>query len=164
MALDLTGLLTEDPGDPENYKFVVVGDVNGWLPISDSDVAARAADSAPRPATIADVMIERARRLSLGFNYDFGDARGVHHIGTTDADMLGWREVTDASNALIALGQPNATLQIVTDTGPATITAMEFQSVLAAAALARQPIWAASFALQAMSPIPSDYAADSYWL
>jgi hypothetical protein len=27
----------------------------------------------------------------------------------------------------------------------------------------RQPIWAASFALETMNPIPSDYANNSYW-
>jgi hypothetical protein len=35
--------------------------------------------------------------------------------------------------------------------------------VLVAAAQFRQPLWAASFVLQAMSPIPADYANDKYW-
>lgn len=113
--------------------------------------------------SIDDVIAERSRRLALGFDYDFGDARGLHHIGTTPQDMEGWGEVRDASNAFIALGLPNATINIVTNTGPVTITAMEFQSILAAATAARQPVWSASFGLQAMSPIPADYADDEYW-
>jgi hypothetical protein len=47
--------------------------------------------------TVADVVAERARRLALGFLYDFGDARGVHHIGTTLDDMNGWDEVAKGS-------------------------------------------------------------------
>lgn len=119
----------------------------------------------PPPApTAEDVIAERARRLALGFDYDFGDGRGVHHIGTTDADMKGWDEVAKASSAFIALGAPTTEIAIVTDTGPVTVTALEFQAILAAATAARQPIWAASFALQAMDPIPVDYADNSYWV
>lgn len=115
------------------------------------------------PPTIADIVAERERRLSLGFNYNFGDARGIHAIGTTASDLAGWDEVTKATQAMIALGQPSATVDIVTNTGTATITAVEWQHVLLAAAAFRQPIWAASFALQTMSPIPTNYVADIYW-
>jgi hypothetical protein len=115
-------------------------------------------------AVSADAVVqERLRRLELGFDYDFGDARGVHRIGTTDADMKGWDEVAKAAAAYLALGQPGAVMEIVTDTGHASVTAMEFQSLLAAAAAYRQPIWAVSFALQASTPIPADYADDAYW-
>ncbi|MGE0022126.1 MAG: hypothetical protein AB7S70_00655 [Hyphomicrobium sp.] len=120
---------------------------------------------APEPyqPTVDDVVGERARRLALGFEFDFGDARGVHHIGTTPEDMVGWDEVAKASQAFIALGAPATEITIVTGTGPAVITALEFQQILAAAAVARQPLWAASFALQAMDPIPADYDDNSYW-
>lgn len=114
--------------------------------------------------TIDDVARERERRLAFGFHYNFNDARGIHLIGTTDADMKGWREVTDAAQAEINLGNPNGPFTtIVTNTGPATITAMEWQAILRAAKVARDPFWQASFALEAMNPIPSDYAADSRW-
>lgn len=113
--------------------------------------------------TATDVQAERTRRLALGFDYNFNDSRGIHHIGTTDEDMVGWDEVAKAASAKIALGQPAATFNIVTNTGPATVTAMEFQSILDTATAVRQPIWAASFVLQAMNPIPSDYTADHYW-
>ncbi len=115
------------------------------------------------PVTPSDIQLERARRLGLGFDYDFGDARGVHHIGTNEEDMKGWDEVAKASGAFIALGQSGAEFTIVTNTGPATVTALEFQGILAAAAQARQPIWAASFVLQQMNPLPADYTDDSYW-
>ena len=110
-----------------------------------------------------DVISERRRRLSVGLDYDFGDARGTHHIGTSDDDMRGWREVTDYANALIDIGNTTTTINIVTDTGPASVTAPEWQAVILAAAQWRQAIWARSFELQAMSPIPSNYADDSRW-
>ena len=109
------------------------------------------------------VIAERERRLALGFDYDFGDGRGIHNIGTTTQDMKGWDEVTKATQALCALGYGSAPVTIVTNTGPATITAMEWQQILVAATQFRQPLWAASFALQAMDPIPDDYTNDIYW-
>ena len=116
------------------------------------------------PVTAEMVAAERQRRFDLGFDYDFGDARGVHHFGTTADDMKGWDEVTQMSQAAIAVGAPSTAIGILTETGPATITALEWQSILLAAGAARQPLWAASFALQAMDPIPADYATnETYW-
>lgn len=109
------------------------------------------------------VIAERERRLSAGFPYDFGDARGIHYIATSEQDMKGWGEITMASQAAIALGLSTAPINIVTNTGPVTVTALEWQQILLAATAVRQPIWAASFGLQAMTPIPDDYTSDAYW-
>lgn len=117
-----------------------------------------------RPVTQDMVIAERKRRLALGFAYDFGDARGVHQIGTTEQDMTGWDEVTMASQAAMALGLPTTPLNIVTNTGPVVVTAQEWQLILLAASQFRQPIWAASFALQAAVPIPANYANDEWWV
>ena len=137
-----------------------INGVNGPYEI---DAATFDADRAPQPPTPAQVIAERSRRFALGFDYDFGDARGVHHIGPTPEDLAGWDEVTTLSNALVNLGNGSATIDIVTNTGPATVTATEWQSILIAAGTFRQPIWAASFVLQATDPIPVDFADDSYW-
>lgn len=118
---------------------------------------------APPPPSADNVIAERERRLGLGFDYDFGDERGVHRIGTSAADMVGWDEVTKYANAMVALGDTASTITIVTDTGPTAVTALEWQSVLVAAGAFRQPIWQASFILQVMDPIPADYADDNYW-
>ena len=116
-----------------------------------------------QPITTADVQIERERRLALGFAFDFGDERGVHTIGTTDADMAGWQEVTTLAQARLALNDTTP-IAVVSDTGPALVTPLEWMSVLEAAAAFRQPIWAGSFWLQAQDPIPDDYATnDAYW-
>ena len=110
------------------------------------------------------IVAERRIRLSAGFDYDFGDARGVHSIGTTDADMAGWDEVTKGANALINIGAGSTEINIATNTGACAVTAIEWQAILIAATQFRQPIYAASFALQAMDPIPSDYATnETYW-
>ena len=112
-----------------------------------------------KPITPDDVIAEAERLMALGFEYDFGDARGVHRIGTTKKDREGWDEVTQAAQAFMALGQPKATFGIVTDTGPCQVTAAEWQNVLLAAAAYRQPIWSARFTLNAQDPIPDDYEA-----
>lgn len=110
------------------------------------------------------VIRERARRLALGFDYNFGDARGVHRIGTTDADMIGWDEVTKYASALVASGNTTAIISIVTNTGPAQVTAQEWQNILIAAGQFRQPIWQGSLVLQAMDPVPTDFSSnDAYW-
>jgi hypothetical protein len=118
---------------------------------------------APPAPTPADVHTERDRRLALGFDYDFGDERGVHRINTTPADMVGWDEVTKLAQALINVGQPGANITIATGTGIAQVTAMEWQAVLLAAGTFRQQVWGASFMLEAVDPIPDDFAEDGYW-
>lgn len=113
----------------------------------------------------ADLVVrERERRLALGFTYSFGDERGSHNIGTTDQDMKGWDEVRALAFAAVLLGQPQTSIPIVTNTGPVTVTAEEWLRILVAAGNYRQPIWAASFKLQSMNPIPADYTSDHYWV
>lgn len=121
-------------------------------------------DSAPKPASLEDVANERERRLALGFEHDFGDERGIHLIGTTPADMRKWLdEVTPIAQAMLNAGMPNGEIGIHTNTGQITITAAEWQSILIAAGQWRQPLYQASFALQAMDPLPEDYTDDQYW-
>lgn len=116
-----------------------------------------------RDSAIAAIVAERERRLAVGFDYDFGDTRGVHRIATADQDMRGWDEVTKVANAMLALGDDISTIDIVTETGSVNVTAIEWQHVLVAAGTFRQPIWTASFALQAMDPIPEDVSEDGLW-
>lgn len=118
----------------------------------------------PYQVSIEEVVKERERRLALGFDFNFGDARGVHRIGTTEQDMKGWDEVSKFASAAIALGQSNTNIDIVTNTGPVKVQALEWQQILVAAAQFRQPIWAKSFMIEAMNPIPEDFRNDvPYW-
>lgn len=109
--------------------------------------------------------LELERRLSLGFDFDFGDARGVHHFGTTPKDMERWiQEVTPLAQSAMNRGEPNREIGIKTETGPAAVKASEWWAVLDAAADWRQPLYAAYFALKARPAIPADYATNpAYW-
>ena len=107
------------------------------------------------------IVAERVRRLGLGFNYDFGDVRGVHRIGTSPADMIGWGEVSTYAGALLDSGDVTTQIAIVTDTGPCHVTAPEWRAIEIAAAVFRQPIWARSFVLSAL--LPTDYTSDAQW-
>ncbi len=119
---------------------------------------------APPEPTKDDVDRERARRIALGFTYDFGDARGLHKFGMTASDMEGWSRVTALKDALLAAGQPDALIEISTDTAKADVSAAEWNEILLHGAQHHeQPIWQACFTLQAMHPIPPDYLADEYW-
>lgn len=122
----------------------------------------QATSTTPMP-TPSDVVRERDRRLALGFDYDFNDERGTHRIGTTEADMKGWDEVSKASLAAVLLGAPGTPIDIVTETGPVTLTAIEWQQIIVRATQVRQSIWHASFTLQVMQPIPETYADDVWW-
>lgn len=117
-----------------------------------------------RDELIAAIERERDRRLAAGFDYDFGDERGRHRIGTTDADERGWDKVTKLAAAYIASGQPDAQLSIVSDSGPVVLSAQEWQRVLIAKGEFEQPIFAASFALQGLKCIPPDVENPKYWL
>jgi hypothetical protein len=112
--------------------------------------------------SVLELHAERDRRLGLGFDYDFGDARGVHHIDTTPADMIGWDEVSKLASALLALGQTTP-ITIATGTGVTQVTPLEWQMVMLAAAAYRQPIWGASFIISAMDPLPTNFTNDAYW-
>lgn len=109
------------------------------------------------------IVAERERRFALGFDYDFKDSRGVHRIGTTPKDMEGWDEVTKLAQAAINLQRPDTPINIKTNTGAAQITALEWQSILLAAAMARQPLWAASFLMMEQNPIRTDFQSDAAW-
>lgn len=118
----------------------------------------------PGPLTPDDVVAEQRRRLALGFDYDFGDVRGVHHIATTEQDMQDWQEVTTWATLMKLTGDTTATLMIATSTGIAEVTADDWLAVLAAGTASRQPIFQGAFWLMAQDPVPTDYATnEAYW-
>ena len=134
-----------------------------WTPDPATFITAEMKAAQAREAKVAEVIKERERRLALGFDYNFNDARGIHRIATTDEDMRGWDEVTKVANAMLALGDQTSTISIITGSGQAAVTAIEWQHVLVAAGAFRQPIWTASFVLQAMDPIPNDVTDPAFW-
>lgn len=136
----------EDPYDPELVPYPVPKDL-------------------PQHDLARMIVRERKRRLGLGFDYDFGDERGVHHIGTTDDDMKGWRDVDTMAFKAMARGDPGKIIYIATDTGPTWVTASEWLDILDFAEGVRQPLWTRSFELQALAPnIPQDIETNpSHW-
>ncbi|KRA05368.1 hypothetical protein ASD74_02410 [Rhizobium sp. Root564] len=119
----------------------------------------------PRPVTAEMLTFELDRRLSLGFDYDFEDERGVHHFGTTPADMTRWtQEVTPLAQAAMNMGEPDRQIGIKTETGATFVTATEWWRVLDAAAEWRQPLYAAYFMLKSLPQIPTDFATNTdFW-
>lgn len=113
--------------------------------------------------TDQNVIDERTRRMALGFVHDFQDSRGMHSIGTTPADMMGWNDVDKSVNAMALLGLMDQHFQIITNTGLVSITPIDWAKITLTATGFRTPIWLKSFALQAMTPIPADFANDVYW-
>lgn len=114
--------------------------------------------------TAAHVRAERDRRLEHGFTYDFGDERGVHEFDLTQADMIGWNEVTVGAQTLLNVGMPDTVINIETNTGMVAVTALEWQSVILSMMTFRQPIWQASFIIEQMQPIPHDFTDDKWWV
>ena len=118
----------------------------------------------PRLVT-ADILTgEIERRLSLGFDFDFEDERGVHHFGTTTKDMQRWaQEVTPLAQAAMNMGQPDRLIAIKTETGLVSLAASEWWRVLDAATGRRQSLYGSYFALKAMERVPTDYTSDNRW-
>jgi len=117
----------------------------------------------PREAGTEDVRMEAHHRLEAGFDYDFGDARGVHRIGTTEADLRGWDEVSTYAFALALTGDMTTLITIETDTGTTQVTSLEWLDVLKAAAAIRQNIWNKSFEMQKAKSRPSNVEDDKHW-
>lgn len=118
--------------------------------------------------------ITRKRKMlqAAGFDFDFAsipggnpsDPRGIHRIGTTKADLEGWDEVTKYADLLEKMGQPNAMIDIDTDTGPVQIEAWEWKYVLLASGQFRQPLWKRASELTYMDPIPQEVMIDdAFW-
>jgi hypothetical protein len=141
---------------------------NGWIDatgaaIGDTWDGQTFTKPTPLAPTVFDVRTERDRRLAAGFDYDFEDARGVHTLATTPSDMDKWQEVTDNANALVNLNRGSETINILTETGLVSVTAIEWQSILVGASQFRQPVYQAYFTLKASDPIPADYTDDAHW-
>lgn len=143
---------------------VVAGEQTTVPFTSEEEAEADALLAVASTVTADMVWAEKDRRWALGFDYDFGDDHGVHHIGTTEKDMEDWQKVQALATAATQLGQPDTPIYIVTDTGAVTIKASEWWNIVIAMAMFQQPIFQGAVALVAMDSIPADYATnDVYW-
>lgn len=152
------------PPNAENVRIVDSADI----PSDRSKRAALLADLSYDAALFHAIMVkavdaEMQRRWRGGFVYDFGDDRGKHLIGTTEDDMAGWSEVAAYAGGLADVGDTSTTIEIETNTGRVHVTAPEFKALMLEASRRQQRLKKQSFALQAMNPIPTDFADDSRW-
>ena len=158
----------EPPHHVEGKIRVFNKNSQAWFYIDDPALIPEEPEEPVKPEehvpTVEDVVAERRLRLTAGFEYTFPDERGAHFISTSEEDMKNWDEVSKVATAAVLSGYPDAQIAINTGTGGVTVTAMEWQAILIAAGNVRQPIFQASFALQAMDPIPEDYRDDKYWV
>lgn len=134
-----------------------------WLDTVQSrptDAAISAAMAAPLPS---DVDLERDRRISMGVTVTLSTGKTI---------PVQTRDETDARNlltlkvvALDALRTGSTTAITFRDTANVnwSLTPAELDEMTSLVAANGQSIYAKSWALKAMSPIPSDYAADSHW-
>ncbi|MBC05731.1 hypothetical protein [Thalassospira sp.] len=141
----------------------VGSDYTEQVPSSPNDTWGGAQWVPPAPSQLV-VETERNRRLAAAsFDYDFGDGRGVHTIGTDEKDMAAWiGEVMPIAQARLALSDSTA-INIVTNTGTVAVSPSEWMDIINTGAAGRQAIWQYYFALIAMDPIPADYQDDQYW-
>jgi Domain of unknown function (DUF4376) len=108
MPLDLSGLITEDPNDADNYKFVVVGPQKGWLPLSQSDSDQKAADAtaaqAAIPVQLRAYTADKRRRL-----VDAGT-----EVAVTGQTIPAWTDAASqgAITALVVASQHNEALSV----------------------------------------------------
>jgi hypothetical protein len=171
LELSITADLDDGNGNTSGIPYGwsnTINDHHGIYPQVSTWMAANPnfpiADYVVPALTSVDIYTERDRRLALGFDYNFGDARGTQHIGTTTADMLGWDDVTKWATAMNGLANTTATLTIATDNGIAVISPSDWFKILSGATDFRQPIWQGSFYLLLQNPIPTDYASNNaYW-
>lgn len=160
-GLDRRVVIGVSIGDPLNKATWRIDYTETASPAERQQAQARVDAFDPAAPTPDEVIVERNRRLSDGFDYDFGDARGVHRIGTTRADLEGWSEVSTYVGALLDSGDVTTKIRIVTDTGPCELTAPEWRAIEIAAAAFRQPIWTKSFVV--LASLPVDYKNDAHW-
>ncbi|OHV85983.1 hypothetical protein LCM4579_00105 [Ensifer sp. LCM 4579] len=112
----------------------------------------------PPPPTGEDVNAERQRRIIDGAVFN-----GIHVTGR-DEDIMNLTNLALAAQVRIA-GGDTTTLTTYRDGGNVDhdLTPAEVLGLWQQASARVSAIYAASWALKAMEPIPADYANDSYW-
>lgn len=113
---------------------------------------------APPPPTGDDVNAERQRRIITGAVFG-----GVHVTGR-DEDIMNLTNLALAAQVRMA-GGDTTTLTTYRDGGNVDhdLTPPQMLTLWQQASARVSAIYAASWAIKAMDPIPADFANDSYW-
>lgn len=144
--MDISDLRIDPPQDPENWRYVVFVNSSGWMPITDADRTQREVDAISNA--------EKARLSRLISVKDEAQRRIIAMTGASDFNGCLVKQL----NALMRATE-------LANKGAANWSAEEAAE---AAFLQRmtdtiKSIRAASNAIEAMRPIPDDFAADKYW-
>jgi len=117
------------------------------------------------PITGDDVSVERERRLSLGCTVTLASGQGPIPVQTRD-EVDHRNLLTLESQAIKAVigGAPNTPFAFRDAHDKTwTLTALEMMDMTAKVAAFGAGIFAKSWALKAMSPIPATYQSDEWW-
>lgn len=120
----------------------------------------------PRPIAADDVSAERERRLSLGCSVTLASGQGPIPVQTRDeVDHRNLLTLESQAMKAVISGAPNTQFPFRDATDKTwMLTALEMMDMTAKVAAFGAGIFAKSWALKAMSPIPADYATnDAYW-
>lgn len=111
-----------------------------------------------------DVDVERDRRIALGFSLSMSDGSTIPVQTRNAVDFRNLSGLSDSAIALKVEGQVPTTIVFHDavdqnhNLAPDLVVEMGLKIVAAV-----QAIYAKSWVLKAMSPIPKDYADDSHW-
>lgn len=131
-------------------------------PSWDEIVAADAKSSEPTPD---DVSVERERRLSLGCTVTLSSGQGPIPVQTRDeVDHRNLLTLESQAIKAVISGAPNTPFAFRDAHDKTwTLTALEMMDMTAKVAAFGAGIFAKSWALKAMSPIPATYQSDEWW-
>lgn len=136
----------------------------GLFVATDEQLAAMSYTEGAAPApTAAQVVAERDRRIEAGSTLSVTGYGDVQLAGDADtrADL---QAQAMAAQLHIAAGNPTQSMQVRgTDGTVHTLNTTQMLELWSLGAAYIQGIFAASWTLEAMDPIPADYAADSRW-
>jgi hypothetical protein len=118
-------------------------------------------EDTPAVSTL-DVMAECDRRLANSY-MDYMFELGSQRLDISTDALRGWSEITELALCYNALGSTKNLVIYPENQIKVSITAQEWLDVVIKVREFRQAIWTDSFALQAMTPIPTDFFDDKYW-
>jgi hypothetical protein len=110
-----------------------------------------------------DVDAERDRRIAQGVTITLADGTVIPVQTRDDVDFRNLNGLSTAGLALQLQGSTQMTVFRDAENNGHSLTPAQLVELGMKVAAAIQAVYARSWALKGMSPIPDDYAADKYW-
>lgn len=171
-----------DPTPPETRNAVYINaamtradcevnhPVRGWEPYTAQEgvtplvwQSIQAGTVAPYVPKVREVVAERERRIEAGATLTV-TGYGPVQLAGDDATRADLQAQATAAQLYISSGNTTQAMQVRGSDGTVhTLTPAQMLELWSLGAAYIQGIFAASWALEAMDPIPADFAADSRW-